>query len=148
MKIIFYSYSGVHSAVLAGAAYLGLISAPKAASVQFSEVPFFGCKETKSQLRFLGDDQAGNQIFALGVKGEMELIPRSIKNFLHLMGVPPHDLLLINTFPCLSILSKWGERLARWGFTGTGNFLARQGLKKDFHLLLEILPKYLKNSQS
>jgi hypothetical protein len=148
MKIIFYSYSGVHSAVLAGAAYLGLISAPKAASVKFSEVPFFGCKERKSQLRFLGDDQEGNQIFALGVKGEMELIPRSIENFLQLMGVSPHDLLMINTYPCLCILSKWGERLARWGFTTTGNFLAQQGLKKDYHLLLKIPSKYRKDSQS
>ncbi|MGI6684830.1 MAG: DUF3189 family protein [Bacillota bacterium] len=132
MKIIFYSYSGVHSAVVAGAAYLGILSSQKAASLQFSGVPFFGCKENKFQLKYLGNDKKGNQIYALGVKGELELLPRSIKKFLELINIPPHDLIMINTYVGLSSLSRWGEKLATWGFITLGNFMVRQGLKKDF----------------
>ncbi|MEL7565138.1 MAG: DUF3189 family protein, partial [Dehalobacterium sp.] len=91
MKIIFYSYSGVHSALLAGAVYLGRLSTQKAASLQFSEVPFFGCKENKSQLRYLGEDKKGNQIYALGVRGEMELISRAVTSFLEILHIPTNE---------------------------------------------------------
>lgn len=139
MKIIFYSYSGVHSAVVAGAAYLGLLSAQKAASLQFSRVPFFGCPEHKAELRYLGADSLGHQVYALGVKGEMELIPRAIKDFLQVINIPAHDLVMINTYSSLGFLSKWGEKLARCGLMTWGNFLVRWGLKSDFpHLWNEV----------
>ena len=136
MKIIFYGYSGVHSAVVAGAAYLGKLSAQKAASLQFSEIPFFGCQENKNQLRYLGEDTLGNQIYSLGVQGEMDLIPKSINNFLELFHISSHDLVLINIDTSLSTLTKWGERIARRGLTLLGNFLVCQGLKKDLPVLM------------
>ncbi|HHT63375.1 MAG: DUF3189 family protein [Bacillota bacterium] len=144
MKIIFYSYSGVHSAVVAGAAYLGLWSAQEAASLQFSGIPFFGCQESKSELRYLGNDKQGNQVYTLGVKGEMELVPRAIQDFLQLMEIPAQDLIMINTNLFINRMSRWGERLARYGLIKTGNFLARQGLKKDFPLLFKEVKKMLK----
>jgi len=137
MKIIFYSYSGVHSALLAGAAYLGRLSDQKAASIQFSEVPFFGYKENKSQLRYLGEDKKGNQIFSLGVQGEIELIPKSIKSFLEILDISSNEMVMINTYSNLSILSRWGEKLARGGLTILGNHLFCLGLKKDFPILLK-----------
>lgn len=148
MKIIFYSYSGVHSAVLAGAAYLGRLSAQKAASLQFSEVPFFGCKENKSQLRYLGEDKNGNQIYSLGVRGEMELIPKSIKSFLEILQISANEIMMINTYSYLSTLSRWGEKLSRGGLLILGNFLFCQGLKKDFPLLLKEVHHKLVDSQS
>ena len=135
MKIIFYSYSGVHSAVLGGTAYLGMVSAQKAASLQFSEIPFFGCKENKSQLRYLGVDKKGNQIYSLGVQGEMDLIHKAINNFLEIVNIPADDIMMINTYSYLSRLSKWGEWFARKGLLSIGNYLFCLGLKKDFPLL-------------
>lgn len=148
MKIIFYSYSGVHSAVVAGAAYLGSLSAQQAASAPFSEVPFFGCKEKESKLRYLGEDKRGNRIYALGVGREMELVPKAIKNFLDLFQISQDDLVLINTDGYLSPLSKWGERLAGNGLVDLGNFLVHQGLKKDFFRVLKQVHLRLENGQS
>lgn len=142
MKIIFYSYSGVHSAVLAGAVYLGKLSSQEAVPLLFQDLPFYGHPDRGSKIRYLGDDERGNQVYTLGVGGEPALIARGIEDFLRIALVSSADLKLINTADGLNNWTKWGEKLATKGLQHAGNFLATQGLKRNLpSLIKKVSPK-------
>ncbi|MGI6713077.1 MAG: DUF3189 family protein [Bacillota bacterium] len=146
MRIIFYGYSGVHSAVLAAATHLGIISLSEAASLQLSEVPFFGTQKVKYHLRLHGPDIWGNEIYSLGVGREIKLLPRAIIDFLRLYQNNNQKIKLINTIAPLSYIVKAGELLSCIGCLKWGNYLVSKGIKADYIKLVAHVNRELANN--
>jgi len=147
MRIIFYGYSGVHSAVVAAAALLGKCETGSAAQLQLSEVPLFGSSPVKYRLIFHGTDCQGNEIFSLGVGWEMVLIPRAIRDFLIINGLSDQEIRMINTAAPLGPLIRIGELLACYGLQAIGNYLVQKGLEKKYGLLIKYVINQLETGE-
>lgn len=131
MKIIYYGYSGVHSAAVAAAIHLGKIQINELKIIKPESIPFFGSRPIKFHLKFIGTDFLGNDVYILGVGHELQLVPRAIKNFLNIYDININEIKLINTLAFSGKLTRVAECLACVGFLKVGNFLAKIAFKYD-----------------
>lgn len=136
MKIIFYAYSGVLSASVAAAFFLGLLPHRQVILRQLAEVPLFGAKDPLYRIYQYGRDPLGNEIFSLGVGKEIVLVPKAIKSFLEIHGFKSHELKFVNTMIPLGYLSKMGEKIVSLGGISAGTSIALLGLRTDYHNLI------------
>lgn len=136
MKIIFYAYSGVLSASVAAAFFLGILPPRQVVTRQLSEVPFFGANASLYQIYEYGRDYLGNEVFSLGVGKEMVIVPKAIRSFLEIHGFKSHELKMVNTMIPLGYPSRIGERIVSLGGITTGTSIALMGLRTDYHDLI------------
>ncbi|MGI6065018.1 MAG: DUF3189 family protein [Bacillota bacterium] len=139
MKIIFYSYTGVHSAVIAAAIHLGTL--PRYKSMERSQIaglPLFAASQVLYQLNYIGQDYRGNDLFTLGVGRELKLIPKSIISFLRLYKIEG-EIKLINTMLPLKRKARIGERLASLGMHDLGTRLFLHGILGDYERMCQYL---------
>lgn len=143
MKIIYYSYTGAHSAVIAAGIHLGTLTSQKIGRSQLVELPLFASPPLLYQLNYYGQDSFGNDLFTLGVGHELILVPKSIISFLSLYKIRGTEIKLINTMLPLKNLTCIGERMASAGMNTLGTRIFLHAMVRDY----EKLYQYLKEKQ-
>jgi len=114
-KILYFSGSKFPIAGLAGAIHSGMLPEGKksAASVLWN-LSFMNLnKNSEGVIISLGEDQQGNKIFALDVKGDRELINRLIESIVSIFKRAPDELDLVNIEFGENSFTRIGWRLCR-----------------------------------
>ena len=89
MKIIFLGRTGVHQALIAANIYLGRITDGNLRAVEgFGDAN----KDVSGFPIFIGDDENGNQIYALGVGRDVQLGGKIIRDLVRVLGYSFDDL--------------------------------------------------------
>ncbi len=145
MKIVFFGYSGVHTATIAAAVYLEKLSI-REKTLRISEIPFFGSREIKYKLLFHGVDREGNQVYSIGTGNEMILVPKFVHSFLDIYHIPSSELIFINTLMPVGKITKIGEYLISIGICSLGNFFVQKGVIRDLPALANYIQRELKDS--
>lgn len=122
MKIVILDQFGCYASVLAASYLTGLIN-ENASALEIYNLPYFAAHRDiqVGKIYYVGTDEAGNDIYCLGVGGEAKLIAKSsedlfkiigIENEVCLIGVSSINPRLIGIF---SILALWQpiERTAK-----------------------------------
>lgn len=91
MKIVFMGSSGVHHPLVAANIFLGRLQKP---DLRFTR-GFADTYYDKSGFPiYIEDDQAGNQVYSLGVGTQVEVVRRSIEDLAGILGCGAEDLAL------------------------------------------------------
>ncbi len=81
----------------------------------------------------LGEDEWGNKIYALSVKGERGMVSRLVKSFLNIYNIPDNKLSLVDCKVRENYFLLLGWFLYRINiFTSLGRFFISVGVKKIY----------------
>jgi len=97
-RILYFSDSKLPLAALAGAIHTGRLPAGgDPGQSQLWGQPFLNIKNGEGKIVSLGDDEQGNKIYALSVKGERGMVYRLVDSFLSIYNIPDGELNLVNS---------------------------------------------------
>lgn len=139
MKIICYSVSSVHSALVAAAIIMEKIPNKPISKLKRADLPLFNLQPTMFHLHFCGTDHHGNDVFTLGVGRETDLVSKAVASFFSLFKIGEDQIEMINTSIALGWLSKTGEYLASIGCRKFGSICFNLGIRQDMKKLVYAL---------
>jgi hypothetical protein len=124
MKIVYHCYGGAHASPTAAAIHLRLLPPnrwPRFAD--FEKIPYFDCMiwNEHGQLRKVGVDASGNEVFILGRRNSPELIIALIRGFVKLTGGNPDEYYFVNC------MQRFNPFMVTGGFSSRGLGLVKFG---------------------
>lgn len=134
-KILYFSDSKFPLAALAGAIHTGRVPfGTEQAGREIWSLPFLNLKKSwEAKIIPLGEDNQGNKIYALSVKGERGMVYRLIQSFLHMYKIPAEELRLVDSgFRDNGFLLAGGVLGRLNVLAPLGRFLVSLGLKKMY----------------
>ncbi len=111
MKIIYCCYGGSHSSVTAAAIHLGMLPiTKKPTSRELLSVPYY--EQQKGQehgtLRFMGNDEYGNQVYIVGKHNLGHLFEDIIRQFATAFRISQGDFVIVDTIPYVNLAMMFG----------------------------------------
>ncbi|MCG9967707.1 DUF3189 family protein [Pelotomaculum terephthalicicum JT] len=141
-KILYVSGSKFPLAGLAGAIHSGSLPAGKEPAVSaLWSLPFMKLnKNNEGEIISLGEDEQGNKIFALSIKGDRALINRLIDSFISIYQRAPEELYMVDIKFRENYLLRAGQILCRSVIlTPLGRTIVLAGVKKIFDSLNQLV---------
>ena len=102
MKIIYHCYGGAHSSVTAAAIHLGWLPTDRLpAKAELMGLPYFERTTDKDHghIRFMGQDQYGNEIFVLGRRNCAKVFENMAKGLVTVFGEATEEYMFFNVMP-------------------------------------------------
>ncbi len=97
-RILYFSDSKLPLAALAGAIHTGRLPAGgEPGQSQLWGQPFLNIRNGEGNIVSLGDDEQGNKIYALSVKGERGMVYRLLESFISIYKIPDGELNLVDS---------------------------------------------------
>lgn len=139
MNILFIGSSGVYQTVLAANLHMDTIP------TDYKQLPCFGDynMEQSGQPLFMGIDNYGNRIYALGVGSDVGMVQKCLEQLVTILGASADDLLvipiLIRSQGSISFL----QQVSRWrALRPLSIALIIKLLKKDLPSIQDQLPQF------
>ena len=131
MKILYFSASRFPLAALAGAIHTGRLPAGELpARDQLWDLLSLNIRDGAGRIISLGQDDAGNKVYALSVKGERGMIYRLVESFLHIYNIPEAEMIMVDNNFQDNIFLQSGQLLCRLAFFAPlGCLLSGIGIK-------------------
>lgn len=138
-RILYFSDSKLPLAALAGAIHTGRLSAgERPGQSRLWGQPFLNIKNGEGNIVALGDDDLGNKIYALSVKGERGMVCRLVESFLSIYDIPEGELNLVDSGVRDNLYLLTGRFLCRSRFFAPlGHLLSTVGLEKIYGRLTQ-----------
>lgn len=149
---IFYQcYGSTHSSVVSAAIHLGLLPStrrPRAKELLalplFDQVP----NDQVGHPFFLGRDEAGRQIYAIGLDGQPFLLKRLVADFLKLHGLDPEVYRFYDALSQAGFLVRLGGFLSRrLGLVTLGRPLTILGIQMNYPRFVQLVKRVKKELQ-
>lgn len=143
MKIIYHCFGGTHSSIIAAALHLDWLPRarlPRAEEIQ--AIPYFDQRRRgeEGQIKFLGCDSYGNEIYAVGKRGMGILLENFLYDLTDALGLPREELLLVDTTPLVNCWMALGGFLSRrLGLTFLGRPLVIWGVRRAYYRLVNLV---------
>ncbi|SMB98312.1 Protein of unknown function [Thermanaeromonas toyohensis ToBE] len=143
MKIIYHCFGGTHSSIVAAALHLGWLPRehlPSAAEIQ--AIPYFDQRRRgeEGEIKFLGRDSYGHEIYAVGKRGMGTLLENFLYDLAEALKLPRGELLLLDTTPLVNCWMALGGFLSRrLGLTFLGRPLVTWGVKRAYPSLVSLV---------
>lgn len=143
MKIIYHCFGGTHSSIIAAALHLGWLPRerlPRADEIQ--AIPYFDQRRRgeEGEIKFLGRDSYGHEIYAVGKRGMGVLLENFLYDLTEALELPREELLLVDTTPLVNCWMALGGFLSRrLGLTFLGRPLVIWGVKRAYHSLVNLV---------
>ncbi|MCL6635141.1 MAG: DUF3189 family protein [Peptococcaceae bacterium] len=141
-RILYFSDSRFPLAGLAGAIHTGLLPAEREpGGSELWSLPFLNSKKSGGvEIIHLGRDGRGVEVYALSVKGELDMVRRLVESFLDVFNIPAGELDLVDTGAGESLTLRAGFFLCRLRFFAPmGRFLVSAGVKKIYSRLARLV---------
>ncbi len=132
MKILYFSGTMFPLAVLAGAIHTGRLSIeePPGGS-ELKELLSLNSRGGEGQIVPLGEDDVGNKIYALSIRGEQDMICRLVRSFLCIYNIQKAEMKMVDCTLRDNIFLQSGKLLFRFApLAALGCLLSRMGIKK------------------
>lgn len=153
MKVIYCCYGSSHSSVVAAAIHLGNLPAHTVPySRDIIDLPYYD-KATTDELGaciYMGTDDAGCDVYILGMGPARKIIRRAVESIFELCGVSRDSYMLVDTLTSIGVITKIGGFLSRRiGLTGIGRPMTVWGIRRAYLHLASIVedvksdPRYL-----
>jgi len=104
-------------------------------------LPFLNLKKSnEGKVIFLGEDEQGDKIYALSVKGDRKMIYRLVNSFLDMFKLPADELHLVDSCVRDNSFLLAGENLCRFDLLAPlGRLLVFAGIKKIYGRLSQLV---------
>lgn len=136
MIIIYYCFGSAHSSVLSAAIHTNMLPEDRVPdNEEIINLPLFDKtpSEKIGTLYFYGKDEAGNDVYVLGMGKARSIVKRSLKSFLELEKIPDNKVYIKNTLQYVNFLVRIGGFLSRgYGIIFPGRILTIYGIKKSY----------------
>lgn len=153
MKVIYCCYGSSHSSVVAAAIHLGNLPAHTVPySRDIIDLPYYD-KATTDELGaciYMGTDDAGCDVYILGMGPARKIIRRAVESIFELCGVSRDSYMLVDTLTSIGVITKIGGFLSRRiGLTRIGRPMTVWGIRRAYLHLASIVedvksdPRYL-----
>ncbi|NLW07900.1 MAG: DUF3189 family protein [Clostridia bacterium] len=143
MIIIYHCFGGTHSSVTAAAIHLGLLPRDRLpTAAEFRALPYFDArrKGEEGEIRFMGRDSAGNNIYTVGKKNLGTRFEALFYDLAVALGVPQQEILLLNTSPLVNHAMKLGGFISRrLGLVSVGRPLVVWGTRRAYFNLVRFV---------
>lgn len=116
MRIIYHCWGGAHSSVTAAAIHLGWLPQDcRPTPAELMQIPHYDkqTREDHGHLRYMGEDEGGNQVYIMGRRGYSPIASRCLPGVLEAIGVPRQDLVMVDTMPYVNVVMMIGGTLSR-----------------------------------
>ena len=136
MRIFYCCYGSAHSSVVAASIHLGLLPTDRIPGInEFKYLPHYD--ETRSfeigTPFFMGKDELNSDVFILGMASERNMIKKAIISFLKQTGFNTIDLLMIDTLPNVTWITRIGGFASRrLGIVSIGRPLTIFGIQQKY----------------
>lgn len=141
MKVFYHCYGGAHSSVTAANLHLGHLPSERRPGVaEILHQPLFDRALHRDVGRplLMGEDEHGNEVFAIGLAEGKRLLARALQDYLALHGLPRTAALMVNTLDAAGITLRVGGYLSRrMGLVRIGRPLAAMGVWANYWLFVE-----------
>ncbi|MDD4766183.1 MAG: DUF3189 family protein [Desulfotomaculaceae bacterium] len=139
MKILYFSASRFPLAALAGAIHTGRLPAGELpARDQLRDLLSLNIRGGEGSIISLGQDDAGNKVYALSVKGERGMIYRLVESFLRIYNIQEAEMIMVDNSFQDNIFLQSGQLLCRLAlFAPLGCLLSGIGIKNLYGGLAE-----------
>ncbi len=95
-------------------------------------------KNVEGRIIPLGNDPAGNSVFALSVKGERGMVHRLVESMLAIYNIPQEEIALVDSEVSDNMYLMAGGTLCRSSFFApVGQLIAMAGLRKIYERLTQ-----------
>jgi hypothetical protein len=145
MIVIFQCYGGTHTSVVAASVYTRALPRGRPPRVRdLAALPYFDRlgHGQMGNLHFIGKDQEGNLVFALGSAGWGDEIRQLIASFLAVIDFP-QPVAVVECLKYVTPLTRLGGILSRrLGLPRFGRPLVSLGVKRSFPLLLQLVETF------
>lgn len=143
MNIIYYCFAGAHASVVAAAIHCGLLPSGRIPEPEeFSALRYYDKTppDNIGQPYFMGDDEAGNHVYFMGMRNQRENITAVIKSMLLLSGWQEDEYILQDAFPLINFSTKFGGLLSkRWYVTNLGRSLTIWGMRRQYPMFVTMV---------
>jgi hypothetical protein len=143
VKVVYHCYGSAHSSVTAAAIHLDLLPRNRLPTrAQLLAVPRFDRTLTRELGTpfFLGRDQAGREVYALGRGPAARLVLNCLESLVEIIGASPVAVVAINALPSASRLTTVGGTLSRsFGWVWPGRNLALWGVRRRYRRLVRLV---------
>ena len=143
MKVIYNCYGSAHSSVLAAAIHVGMLPIDRVPKTEeITKLPHYDKTATTEigNIYYFGTDEAGIEVYILGMKGSTKLVKRAIYSMLSELEISKNELLFVETLPYVNNLTRIGGFLSRkLGLVSLGRPLTIWGLQKVYHQFVELV---------
>lgn len=115
MKVIYHCYGRAHSSVVAAHLHLGTLPlAGPVSKEQIMAVPEFDRAEAADfgAPYFVGQDEAGNEVYILGLNGQTPLCVRAMLSLAGQLGLADR-ILLVNTLTAIGLTTRVGGFISK-----------------------------------
>lgn len=116
MIIIYHCFGGSHSSVVAAAVHLGLLPEGRVPSGrELRALPLFDRRSPRSHgvILPLGRDASGHEVCVLGAASCFPVLRRAVLGVAACLGVGTHDVVFVDTLPCVNWLMRLGGVISR-----------------------------------
>ncbi len=139
MKILYFSDSWFPLAALAGAIHTGRLPAGELpVRDQLWDLLSLNIRGGEGKIISLGEDGAGNKVYALSVKGERGMIYRLVESFLRIYNIQDAEMRMVDNRFQDNIFLQSGKMLCRFALlVPLGCLLSRIGIKNLYGELVE-----------
>lgn len=142
-KIFYICYGAAHSSVVAAAVHAGLLPHTRTASAAeigaLRDFDQAGYNEIGRPI-LIGHDQAGREIYALGLASAREYLHATVHQLVHQLGLPPKSILTIDALKGVTWRTRIGGFLSRRaGLIAIGRRLCLSGLVVEYPRFLDMV---------
>lgn len=116
MKIIYHCYGGAHSSVTAAAIHLGWLPTDRLPETEdLKKIPYFDrpTAEDHGHIRFMGDDQYGNEVFVVGRRNVSSIFEKMAKGLVDIYRPEEKDLVFFDVMPYVNWMMVLGGFISR-----------------------------------
>ncbi|NLM38048.1 MAG: DUF3189 family protein [Firmicutes bacterium] len=149
MRVIYHCYGRAHSSVVASHLHLGTLplNGPIAPE-QIMALPEFDRAEADDfgEPYFMGRDEAGNEVYILGLNSQAPLCVRAILNLAGHLGLADR-IILVNTLPAIGLTTRLGGFISKkLRCPGLGKPLAARGIIQALPRLRQLVRIVIKET--
>lgn len=134
--VVYYCHGGAHSSVTAAAIHLkALPSDRRPTPNEVAGIPYFDRTTTREigTLFFCGTDEGGRRIYITGMIRGAEIVRKSIRSLLDVLGIPQERLTFVNCLPLIHVWTRVGGFLSRQlGMVSLGRPITIQGILANY----------------
>lgn len=145
LNYIYFCWGSAHSSVTAAAIHLRHLPTDERPTVaRVMRIPRFDLTPNAEvgSLFHMGSDEAGNEVYVLGLGSEHRSYCYLVDQFLALLGLSPTDYRLANCLPCVNWFTRIGGFSSRsLGLVWFGRRLAAFGVSRSFPVYVHLVER-------
>ncbi|MFY9175962.1 MAG: DUF3189 family protein [Caldicoprobacterales bacterium] len=145
MKLFYHCFGGAHTSITCAAIHLGYLPMDRVpGSQEFNSVPYYDKMEDKNcgTPIYLGRDELGIDIYAIGLKNACHIMIPAIKSYLNTNDIQSKDLLFVESLVKLHPITGIGGFLSRkLHLVSIGRPLTVWGIRRRYGVFVEIVSR-------